>query len=79
MLGFIADFFLPEFGLVIEFDGRVHDIPVISDEDHRRQAIFEAAGYRVIRLRWRDITVLRKQARVRIVAATVSGGAHSAR
>lgn len=72
MFGFVADFHLPEHGLVIEFDGRVHDIPVVSDDDHRRQAIFEAAGYRVIRLRWRDITTLREQTRARLLAATVT-------
>lgn len=72
LLGFVADFFLPEYGLVIEFDGRVHDIPIVGDADHERQAIFEAAGYRVIRLRWRDITTLREQTRARILAATVT-------
>ena len=72
LLGFVADFFLPQYGLVIEFDGRVHDIPIVGDDDHRRQAIFEAAGYRVIRLRWRDITVLREQTRARVLAATVT-------
>ena len=72
MLGFVADFLVPEHRVVIEFDGRVHDIPIVRGDDHERQAVFEAAGYRVIRLRWRDITTLREQTRARILAATAT-------
>jgi hypothetical protein len=72
LLGFVADFFLPEHRLVVEFDGRVHKIPIVRGDDHERQAVFEAAGYRVIRLTWRDITALRGQTRARVLAATVT-------
>lgn len=72
MLGFVADFLLPEHRVVVEFDGRVHDIPIVRGDDHARQAVFEAAGYRVIRLRWRDITAFRAQARARILTATAT-------
>lgn len=80
LLGFVADFYLPEHGLVIEFDGRhVHDIPMVSLDDRRRQAVFEAAGLRVLRLDWHDLTKGRAQARRRILAATVTQRAHDAR
>lgn len=72
LLGFVADFYLPEHRLVIEFDGRVHDIPVVRLQDDRRQAILEAAGLRVIRLRWVDVTTLREQTRARLLAATAT-------
>jgi type I restriction enzyme R subunit len=72
LLGFVADFLVPEHRLVIEFDGKVHKIPIVRDDDERRQAILEAAGYRVIRLTWRDITRFREQTRARILAATAT-------
>ena len=72
LLGFVADFYLPEHRLVIEFDGRVHDIPIVRADDEARQAVLEAAGLRVIRLRWRDVTALREQTRARILAATAT-------
>jgi very-short-patch-repair endonuclease len=71
LLGFEADFHLPEQKLVIEFDGRgVHDIPIVSADDRRRQAVFEAAGLRVIRIDWEDLTTRPAQTRRRLRAAT---------
>jgi hypothetical protein len=78
LLGFQPDFYVPELQLVIEFDGWVHDIPLVSDDDHRRQAVFEAAGYRVIRIDWDDLTVRREQTRRRILAASATQNAHTA-
>jgi hypothetical protein len=72
LLGFVADFLVPEHRLVIEFDGKVHKIPIVREDDERRQAILEAAGYRVIRITWRDITRFREQTRARILAATAT-------
>ncbi len=72
LLGFVADFYLPDRRLVIEFDGKVHKIPIVRDDDERRQAIFEAAGFRVIRLTWRDVTTHGEQTRRRLLAASAT-------
>ena len=72
LLGFVADFLLPEHRVVIEFDGKVHKIPIVRDADERRQAILEAAGYRVIRITWRDITEFRELTRARVLAASAT-------
>jgi very-short-patch-repair endonuclease len=55
--GFEVDFFYPDLGLVIEADGgRFHDNPLARADDARKQAALEAAGLRVARLRWEDVT-----------------------
>jgi very-short-patch-repair endonuclease len=41
---------------VIEADGgQFHDTRFRRERDARKQALLEAAGYRVIRLRWEDV------------------------
>lgn len=72
LLGYVVDFLVPECGLVIEFDGRVHDLPVVAFDDRRRQADLEAAGYRVLRLDFHDVTRGRSAARARLRAASVT-------
>ncbi|HUO73357.1 MAG TPA: type IV toxin-antitoxin system AbiEi family antitoxin domain-containing protein [Solirubrobacteraceae bacterium] len=50
-----VDFYFPAQRLVIEADGgQFHDTPYRRKRDARKQAILEAAGLRVIRLRWED-------------------------
>ena len=71
LLGFRPDFYLPGHNLVIEFDGRdLHDIPIVAHEDRRRQAALEAAGIRVLRIDWLDVTTRPDETRRRIRAAT---------
>ncbi len=52
-----ADFLYPEQRLVIETDGaRFHDHSLARERDAKRQARIEAAGYRVLRLTWQQLT-----------------------
>lgn len=53
--GFLVDFFWPEARLIVETDGKQHDEPLQRAADAYRDAVLEAAGYTVIRLRWVDI------------------------
>jgi very-short-patch-repair endonuclease len=55
--GWEVDFLFPGPRLVIEADSaQFHDNPISRAEDARKQAALEAAGYRVVRLRWNHIT-----------------------
>ena len=53
--GFIVDFYCPLERIVIELEGDVHDADVQRDYDDARAEFLEAAGYRVIRVRNRDV------------------------
>ena len=62
------------FGLrvVVEVDGRkVHDIPWAFENDHYRDQILSAAGYRVIRVTWRQLVNEPMAVVVRIAQALV--------
>jgi very-short-patch-repair endonuclease len=69
--GFIVDFYCASERLVVELEGDVHDASERRSYDDARTAFLEAAGYRVIRIRNRDVTrayleeVLRKRLRRR--------------
>ncbi len=54
--GFIVDFYCVAERLVVELEGDVHDASVQRAYDAARAAFLEAAGYRVIRIRNRDVT-----------------------
>lgn len=55
--GFEVDFLWPDAGLVVEFDGGAfHRHPRAFERDRRRDQILVAAGYRVIRVTWRQLT-----------------------
>ncbi len=50
-----VDFFYPAARLVIEADGaRFHDTPIRQAHDRQRQALLEAHGLQVLRVRWED-------------------------
>jgi very-short-patch-repair endonuclease len=50
-----VDFYFPQQRVVIEADGgQFHDTPYRRKLDARKQAIVEATGIRLIRLRWED-------------------------
>ena len=54
--GFIVDFYCVAERLVVEVEGDVHDAPDQQGADAARAAFLEAAGYRVVRIRNRDVT-----------------------
>ncbi len=54
--GFIVDFLCAREPLVLELEGAGHDEPVRRVYDLARAEVLEAAGYRVIRVRNRDVT-----------------------
>jgi very-short-patch-repair endonuclease len=70
--GFIVDFYCPSEGIVIELEGNVHDTEVQRDYDRARAGLLEAAGYRVIRLRNRDVSRERLETVLREALGTSS-------
>ena len=54
--GFIVDFYCAELRIVLELDGDRHGEVDQADYDAARTAWLENAGYRVIRIRNRDLT-----------------------
>lgn len=54
--GFEVDFFWPEQKLIVETDGgQFHNHPRAFENDRRRDQILLAAGYRVMRITWRQL------------------------
>ncbi|HWC73849.1 MAG TPA: endonuclease domain-containing protein [Gemmatimonadales bacterium] len=64
--GFIVDFSCPSERIVIELEGKVHEAEAQRQYDQARAGFLQAAGYRIIRLRNKDVnrkhleTVLRE-------------------
>jgi very-short-patch-repair endonuclease len=54
--GFIVDFYCAELRLVLEIDGPIHEGIANSSYDEIRSAWFEGRGFRVVRLRSRDVS-----------------------
>jgi very-short-patch-repair endonuclease len=54
--GFIVDFYCPALKLVLELDGKPHDEAMQASYDDARTACLKSAGYRVIRVRNRDLS-----------------------
>jgi very-short-patch-repair endonuclease len=52
---FRVDFFWPEARLVVEVDGKNHDLPMMQLADAARDEVLTAAGNVVLRFRWADI------------------------
>ena len=69
--GFIVDFYCPGARIVIELDGDVHDAEAQRDYDRARAGFLEAAGYRVIRLRNKDVSREQLEAVLREALGTV--------
>ena len=68
--GFEVDAFWSEWSLVVELDGwEWHKTRRAFEEDRRRAAALEAAGYRVLRFSWRQMTRERD-----VVAAAIRSG-----
>jgi very-short-patch-repair endonuclease len=65
---FIVDFYCPRLRLVLELDGAPHDEPGQAGYDGARTERLGAFGYRVIRVRNRDVT---REAMERLLAPLV--------
>src|SRR5947207_13635906 len=63
--GFIVDFYCLAERLVLELEGDPHDRDDQRAYDAARAEVLEAAGYRVVRVRNRDVTRERLEALVR--------------
>ena len=68
--GFIVDFYCPGERIVIELEGDVHDAAAQRDYDRARVGFLEAAGYRVIRVRNRNVSREHLDALLRDVLGT---------
>jgi very-short-patch-repair endonuclease len=56
ILGYVADFLWPAERLVVEVDGHAfHSSRAAFERDRRRDRCFLAAGYRVMRVTWRQL------------------------
>jgi len=54
--GFVADFYCPALRLVLELDGAQHDTRPQVAYDSARTSWLAASGYRVMRIRNKDLT-----------------------
>lgn len=73
-----VDFLFSELALVVEVDGaRYHETEVARQADARKHAMLEAAGLRVIRLTWSQVTKDTAQTVLRLRRACEGQGARS--
>lgn len=71
----MPDFRWPEQRLVLEADGaRWHDGELAREDDAERQALLEAAGERVLRVRWEQAVCRENQTVARLRAAGAGCG-----
>jgi very-short-patch-repair endonuclease len=53
---FLVDFLWEEARVIVETDGReTHETPTAFQDDRRRDQFLAAAGYRVLRVTWKQI------------------------
>jgi hypothetical protein len=70
----VPDFRWPEQQLVVEADSRAwHDNPIAREDDAERQALLEAHGERVLRVRWAQAVTKPNETVARIQAVGVPG------
>lgn len=55
VFGYIPDFICEENKLIIEIDGRVHRFADIKKKDMLKDQVYETYGYRVLRIKEKDI------------------------
>jgi very-short-patch-repair endonuclease len=67
--GFIVDFYCPALRLVLELDGAPHEHPDQAGYDRARTGWFVQRGYRVLRLRNRDVSRGKLEALLRKLTA----------
>jgi very-short-patch-repair endonuclease len=74
VVGYNADFFWPQQRLIVEVDGyRFHSSRRAFERDRRRDAAHTLAGYRVIRITWRQLTGERLAVAAMLAAALALG------
>jgi very-short-patch-repair endonuclease len=72
--GYNADFFWPQQRLIVEVDGyRFHSSRWAFERDRKRDAAHTLAGYRVIRITWRQLTEARLAVAATLAAALALG------
>ncbi len=72
--GYTADFFWPQQGLIVEVDGyQFHSHRAAFERDRKRDAAHTLAGYRVIRITWRQLT--EERVAVAVIIATALAAA----
>ena len=54
--GFIVDFYCSSEGIVIELEGDVHDGATPQTYDRARAEVLAAAGYRIVRVRNKEVS-----------------------
>jgi very-short-patch-repair endonuclease len=69
---FVVDFFCPEYRLIIEVDGPIHEAQ--TERDRERQHLLEACGYRVLRLPAAEVET-HPQATLQCIRAAMIGPA----
>ena len=73
--GYEVDFLWRAEGLVVEIDGfAFHSSSAAFECDRRRDAVLAAAGLRVLRITWRQISQEPEALLVRLAQALVQGG-----
>jgi very-short-patch-repair endonuclease len=60
IMGYIADFYLPFFNLIIEIDGAAHYTYGL-ERDKKRDAKLKQAGYKVHRIRNSEVAIYQKE------------------
>lgn len=55
--GFVMDFLWPHKKTVIEVDGKQHDLPAQRERDVRKDTMLNENGYKVLRIKWGDMSV----------------------
>ncbi len=53
--GFVLDFLWEHKRLVIEIDGKQHDMPQQRERDVKKDALLRSEGYQVLRIRWSNM------------------------
>ncbi len=76
MLGYVADFLWVEHKLVVEVDGYLfHWDKPSFERDRRRDQVFAAAGYTVVRVTWEHLCEEPLAVMARIAQALISRAA----
>lgn len=58
--GYIADFYLPQYNLIVEIDGAAH-YTYKQARDKKRDAVLRAAGFSVLRIRNGEVKDYKKE------------------
>lgn len=65
---YVADFFIYPLNLVIEVDGKIHELPHVAERDRRRNTFMRNRGIRVMRFANDEVAMNPPAIAVRIIA-----------